>query len=70
MWILVLVWCGSFLKVIPSGHRSATWCYMVNASMWRLPTGVQKEWCVKFHCRNDKKVIHFNGEIPSFCNMM
>ena len=24
---------GIGLKVIPSGHSSATWCYMANASM-------------------------------------
>ena len=43
----------SELKVIPSGHSSVTWCYM--ASMWCLPTNVQKEWCVGFHYRNDKE---------------
>ena len=51
---------GLDLKVIPSGHSSATWCYIVNASivyslqsMRCLPTSVQKEWCVGFHYRND-----------------
>ena len=43
------------LKVIPCGHSSATWCYVVNASMWCLTTNVQKEWCVGFHYMNDKE---------------
>ena len=33
----------ALLKVIPSGHSSAIWCY---APMWCLPTSVQNEWCV------------------------
>ena len=28
---------------------------MANASMWCLPTSVQKEWCVGFHYSNDKE---------------
>ena len=35
---------------------------MVNASMWCLPTHVQKEWCVGFHYRNNKEIIYFNDE--------
>ena len=30
------------LKVIPSSHSSATWCIMVNASMWCLPTNIHE----------------------------
>ena len=26
------------LKILPSSHSSATWCIMVNVSMWCLPT--------------------------------
>ena len=27
-------WANCYLKGIPNGHSSATWCYMANASMW------------------------------------
>ena len=43
------------LKVIISGHSSATWCYMANVSTWCLSTSVQKEWRVGFHYRKDKE---------------
>ena len=52
------------LKVIPSGHSSGTWCYMVNVSMWCLPTSVQKEWCVGSHYRNDKESHTFQWQKP------
>ena len=41
--------CGGYLKVLPSSHSSATWCIMVNASIWCLPTNVHKERCVGFY---------------------
>ena len=53
-----------FLKILTSGHSSATWCYMMNASMWSLPTSVQKEWCVGFHYRNDKESHTFQWRKP------
>ena len=52
------------LKVIPRSHSSATWCYMANASMWCLPTNVQKEGCVGFHYRNDKESHIFQWQNP------
>ena len=52
------------LKVIPSGPSSATWCYMANVSMLCLPTGVQKEWCLRFHYRNDKESHTFQRQKP------
>ena len=60
------------LKTLPSSHSSATWCIMVNVSMWCLPTTVHKEWCARYYYRTGmiKKVIHFNRKTPSFCNMM
>ena len=36
----------SDLRILPSTHSSATWCIMVNVSMWCLPTTVHKEWSV------------------------
>ena len=52
------------LKVIPSGHSSATWCYMVNASMWRLLTSARKKWCIGFHFRNNKESHTFQRGKP------
>ena len=43
------------LKILPSSHSSATWCIMVNASMWCLPTTGHKEWCARYYYRNDKE---------------
>ena len=60
----------TYLKMLPSSHSSATWCYMENAFMWCLPTNVHKERCVDFTIGMIKKVIHFNGESPSICNIM
>ena len=54
----------SMLKILPSDHSSATWCYMVNASMLCLPSSVQKEWCVGFHYRNDKGSHTFQRQKP------
>ena len=31
------------LKILPSSHSTATWCIMVNVSMWCLPTTAHKE---------------------------
>ena len=33
-----------------------------NASMWCLPTGVQKEWYVGFHYRDDKESHTFQQQ--------
>ena len=44
------------------GHSSATWCYMANASMWCLPTIVQKEWFVGFHYTGYPLIWYF--QIP------
>ena len=52
------------LKVIPSGHSSAICFYMAHASMWCLPSSVQKEWCVGFHYRNDKESHTFQWRKP------
>ena len=52
------------LKVIPSCHSSATWCFMGNASMWCLPNSAQKEWCVGFHYRNVKESHTFQRRKP------
>ena len=37
---------------------------MVYASMWCLPTSVQKERCVGFHYRNDKESHTFQRRKP------
>ena len=42
------------LKILPNSHSTATWCIMVNVSMWCLPTNVYKEWCARYYYRNDK----------------
>ena len=31
------------LKILSSSHITATWCIMVNVSMWCLPTTAHKE---------------------------
>ena len=41
------------LKILPSS--SATWCIMVNVSMWCLPTTVHEEWCARYYYRNNKE---------------
>ena len=43
------------LKVLQSIHSCATWCIMVNASMWCLPTTIHKDWCARYYYRNDKE---------------
>ena len=43
-------------------YGMAPWCYMVNTSMWCLPTSVQKEWCVGFHYRNYKESHTFQQQ--------
>ena len=60
--------CGGYLKGLPSGHSSATWCIMVNVSMWRLPTNVHN--VLDLTKGMIKNIIHFNGEGPPFSNMM
>ena len=52
------------LKILPSSHSSATWCIMVNVSMWCLPTTVHKEWCARYYCRNDKESYTFQPQNP------
>ena len=35
---------------------------MANASMWSLPTNVQKKWCVGIHYRKDKESPTFQWQ--------
>ena len=58
------------LKILPSSHSTATWCIMVNVSMWCLPTTADMEWCAKYYYRNDKESYTFHGKTPLFSNMM
>ena len=51
------------LKVTPSGHSSTTWYYV-------YPQVSKKSGVLDFTIGIIKKVIHFNDESPSFCNMM
>ena len=37
---------------------------MANASVWCLPTSVQKEWCVGFHYGTDKESHTFQRLKP------
>ena len=51
------------LKVIPNNHSSATWCVMVNASMWCLPILISiTSGVLEIIMGMIKKVIHFNGK--------
>ena len=46
---------------------------MANASTWCLPTNQvmsKKSGVLDFTIGMIKKVIHFNGKSPSFCNIM
>ena len=54
------------LKILPSSHSTATWCIMVNVSMWCLPTTAHKEWCARNYYRNDKESYTFQRQTPSF----
>ena len=47
------------LKILPSSHSTATWCIMVNVSMWCLPTTAQREWCARYYYMNDKENYTF-----------
>ena len=68
---MVTLGCRSLLKILPSSQSTATWCIMVNVSMWSLylllpiRSGVLNITIVMI-----KKVTHFNGKIPSFYNMV
>ena len=44
------------LTVLPPG--------VMNASMWCLPTNVQKEWCVGFYYRSDQESNKFQRQEP------
>ena len=59
LWETLLYFKGDSKK-----SRPATWCYMVNAFMWCLPSSVKKEWCVGFHYRNDKERYTFQWRKP------
>ena len=63
------------LKILPNSHSIATWCIMVNVSMWCLPTTDHKEWSSKFtvvtegnpvryYYRIDKETYTFQRQIP------
>ena len=52
------------LKILPNSHSTATWCIVVNVSMWRLPTTAHKEWCARYYYRNDKESYTFQGQNP------
>ena len=52
------------LKILPSSHSTATWCIMVNVSMWCLPTTAHKESCARYYYRNDKESYTFQRQIP------
>ena len=58
------------LKVIPSGHSSATWCYMANTSIGVYLPMFIKSGVLDFSIGMIKKAIYVNGKSPSFCNMM
>ena len=52
------------LKILPSSHSTATWCIMVNVSMWCLPTTAHNEWCARYYYRNDKESYTFQRQNP------
>ena len=52
------------LKILPRSHSTATWCIMVNVSMWCLPTTAHKEWCARYYYRNDKESYTFQRQNP------
>ena len=52
------------LKILPSSHSTATWCIIVNVSMWCLPTTAHKEWCARYYYRNDKETYTFHRQNP------
>ena len=52
----------SNLKILPSSHSTATWCIMVNVSMWCLNTTAHKEWCARYYYRNDKESYTFQRQ--------
>ena len=54
--------CDPRLKILPGSHSAATWCIMVNVSMWCLPTTAHKEWCAKYYYRNDKESYTFQRQ--------
>ena len=51
--------CWDPLKILPSSHSTATWCIMVNVSMWCLPTTAHKDWCARYYYRNNKESYTF-----------
>ena len=55
---------GCALKILPSSHSTATWCVMVNVSMWCLPTTAHKEWCARYYYRNDKESYIIQRQNP------
>ena len=58
-----------FLKILPSSHSSATWCIMVNVSMWCLLLSI-RSGVLDIAIGIIKKVSHFNGITYSFHNTM
>ena len=50
-WSHIFLTLHSDLKVIAStySHSSAIWCFMANASMWRLPSNVHKGWFSRYY---------------------
>ena len=52
------------LKILPSSQSTATWCIMVNVSMWCLPTTANKEWCARYYYENDKESYTFQRQNP------
>ena len=55
------------LKVLPSSHSTATWCVMVNVSMWCLPILLPiRSGVLDITIGMIKKVIHFNGKTLHF----
>ena len=57
------------LKMIPTSHRSAKWCIMVNGSMWCLIVSI-KGGMLDLTVGVVKKVIYFNRENHSFSNIL
>ena len=55
------------LKILPSSHTSATWCIVVNVSVYLLLS--IKSSVLDITIGMIKKVIHSNGKNPSFYNI-
>ena len=72
-WLYSTRHCLCFALGITGDSKWSQFCHLVlyGESLYVvLPTSVQKSGVLDFNIGIIKKVIHFNGESPSLCNMM